>query len=87
MLRSSDALKVRLTFQAKGLSGTQRREGAAPQATAPDAARITARPYFAKATYSPLRRWGEWRLDGPTYTSLSIQILIYYLVDSGETPL
>eukprot|EP00965_Chrysotila_dentata_P141637 4680576-Pleurochrysis_carterae.AAC.1 len=24
--------------------------------------------YF-KATYSPLRRLGEWRQDGPTYTS------------------
>eukprot|EP00965_Chrysotila_dentata_P058440 1938234-Pleurochrysis_carterae.AAC.3 len=23
----------------------------------------------AKATYSPLRRWGEWRRDGPTCTS------------------
>eukprot|EP00965_Chrysotila_dentata_P067840 2244467-Pleurochrysis_carterae.AAC.1 len=41
----------------------------------------------AKATYSSLRRWGEWLRDGPTYTSLSIQILLYYLVDSGEMPL
>eukprot|EP00965_Chrysotila_dentata_P187614 6172254-Pleurochrysis_carterae.AAC.1 len=23
----------------------------------------------AKATYSPLRRWGEWRQDGPNYMS------------------
>eukprot|EP00965_Chrysotila_dentata_P186676 6163542-Pleurochrysis_carterae.AAC.1 len=25
--------------------------------------------HSAKATYSSLRRWGEWRRDGPTYTS------------------
>eukprot|EP00965_Chrysotila_dentata_P232562 6199044-Pleurochrysis_carterae.AAC.2 len=43
--------------------------------------------HSAKATHSALRRWGEWQRDGPIYASLSIQILIYYLVDSGETPL
>eukprot|EP00965_Chrysotila_dentata_P106324 3511799-Pleurochrysis_carterae.AAC.1 len=42
--------------------------------------------HSAKATYAPLRRWGEWQRDGPTYTSQSIQILILYLNDSGETP-
>eukprot|EP00965_Chrysotila_dentata_P243717 6205577-Pleurochrysis_carterae.AAC.1 len=41
--------------------------------------------YSAKAMYSPLRRWGEWRRDGPTDTSLSIHTLISYLTDGGET--
>eukprot|EP00965_Chrysotila_dentata_P186012 6141452-Pleurochrysis_carterae.AAC.1 len=43
--------------------------------------------HLAKATYSPLRRWGVWRRDGPIYTSSSIQILLYYLIDSGEMQL
>eukprot|EP00965_Chrysotila_dentata_P085105 2808072-Pleurochrysis_carterae.AAC.3 len=28
--------------------------------------------HSAKATYNPLGRWGVWRRDGPTYTSLFI---------------
>eukprot|EP00965_Chrysotila_dentata_P155806 5148822-Pleurochrysis_carterae.AAC.1 len=28
--------------------------------------------HSAKATYSPLRRWGQWQRDGPTHTSITI---------------
>eukprot|EP00965_Chrysotila_dentata_P043275 1438319-Pleurochrysis_carterae.AAC.3 len=38
-------------------------------------------------TYCSLRRSGEWRRDGPIYTSLSIQVSIFYMTDNGETPL
>eukprot|EP00965_Chrysotila_dentata_P115268 3810143-Pleurochrysis_carterae.AAC.1 len=39
--------------------------------------------HSAKATHSPLYCWGEWRRDGPTFTSLSIHLRMYYLIDSG----
>eukprot|EP00965_Chrysotila_dentata_P258986 6213414-Pleurochrysis_carterae.AAC.9 len=36
-------------------------------------------------TYYSFHRWEEWRRDGPTYTSLSVRILIFKLADTINT--
>eukprot|EP00965_Chrysotila_dentata_P151993 5022325-Pleurochrysis_carterae.AAC.7 len=38
-------------------------------------------------TYCPLRRWGEWRREGPLIHLSPSKCFIFCLADSGETPL
>eukprot|EP00965_Chrysotila_dentata_P023624 783143-Pleurochrysis_carterae.AAC.1 len=68
----SDAVSTGMdvTFNASWEKGVELPPFKVDNNSAVEFLRVICRIYvLLQATYSPLRRWGEWRQDGPTYTS------------------